>query len=112
MEQLANPAPVSAPPRRRLPIGAEIIDARTHVRVSAPAASRAEVACSSSARGADPGSGQGREHDGTNAPDTLQLTPEPGGYFSGWIDARAGDRYWFRLDDGQARYPDPASRYQ
>jgi maltooligosyltrehalose trehalohydrolase len=63
-----------------------------HVRVWAPAASRVDVELSSG---------------------TATLAPEGGrGYFSGWIDARGGDRYHLRLDSGDALYPDPASRYQ
>jgi maltooligosyltrehalose trehalohydrolase len=40
------------------------------------------------------------------------LTPEDNGYFSGIIpQLKAGDLYWYRLDDGQ-QYPDPCSRFQ
>jgi maltooligosyltrehalose trehalohydrolase len=46
------------------------------------------------------------------ASSTLALMPEAAGYFSGWTDARAGDRYQFRLDGAAECYPDPASRYQ
>jgi maltooligosyltrehalose trehalohydrolase len=43
---------------------------------------------------------------------STQLESEQGGYFSGYVDnARAGDRYRFRLGDGEV-YPDPASRFQ
>lgn len=42
----------------------------------------------------------------------LPLTAEGNGYFSGRVpQARDGDRYRYRLD-GQAAFPDPASRYQ
>ena len=34
------------------------------------------------------------------------------GYFSGAIDARAGDRYQFKIDGDERLYPDPASRFQ
>jgi maltooligosyltrehalose trehalohydrolase len=79
--------------RRRLPVGAEVIDSRTvHVRVWAPAATRVRVVLDS-------------------GPDT-SLTRENDGYFSGTIDASAGDRYRFRLDDDERPYPDPASRFQ
>ena len=40
------------------------------------------------------------------------LAREEGGYFSGTIDATAGDRYTFKLDDDERLYPDPASRFQ
>lgn len=40
------------------------------------------------------------------------LAREENGYFSSFVgDIRAGSRYRFRLDDGEA-YPDPASRFQ
>jgi maltooligosyltrehalose trehalohydrolase len=43
----------------------------------------------------------------------VPLASEPGGYFSGFHPhGKAGDLYWFRLDDDAARYPDPASRFQ
>ena len=81
------------PFRRRLPIGAEPIDAgRTHVRVWAPRATRVEVVLVS----------------GT----TTALDRESHGYFSGLVNARAGDRYRFRLDGRDRLFPDPASRYQ
>src|SRR5207249_10562675 len=35
-----------------------------------------------------------------------------GEYFSGIVDARAGDRYQFRLNGEEPVYPDPASRFQ
>src|SRR5262249_36992539 len=41
------------------------------------------------------------------------LEPEPGGYFSGFVAGLYdGTRYRFRLDDGAALFPDPASRFQ
>ncbi len=40
------------------------------------------------------------------------LAPEDGGYFSGTVpEARAGSRYRYRLDGGDA-FPDPCSRWQ
>ena len=44
---------------------------------------------------------------------TLQLDPEPDGYFSA-IDREglADDQYRYRLDGDQQLYPDPASRFQ
>ncbi len=40
------------------------------------------------------------------------VTPEPNGYFSGFVaDAAAGARYKYRLDGGEPG-PDPASRFQ
>src|SRR5262245_14262497 len=42
----------------------------------------------------------------------VPLDREVGGYFSGFVpEARAGNRYRFRLDAGGA-FPDPASRFQ
>src|SRR5581483_11765110 len=81
----------SAP--RRFPVGAEYLgDARTHLRVWAPAASRVDVVL-------DGGAG-------------TPLAAEPGGYFSGLIDAKPGDRYQFRLDTTDTLLPVPASRFQ
>jgi maltooligosyltrehalose trehalohydrolase len=62
------------------------------MRVWAPAATRVEVVVESAGRTA--------------------LAAEDGGYFSGIVNAGAGARYQFRLDDGEHTYPDPASRFQ
>src|SRR5580765_5342405 len=79
--------------RRRLPVGAEVIDSRTaHVRVWAPLATRVRVVLD--------GGGE------------FPLTREADGYFSGTIDAAVGGRYRFRLNDDERAYPDPASRFQ
>jgi len=95
-DSAATPSVSLSPPsafRRRLPIGAEIVDAQTvHVRVWAPRVTRASVV----------------KINGQLAP----LTREDGGYFSGTIAAAAGDRYRFKLDDDEQLYPDPASRFQ
>lgn len=77
---------------RRYPIGAEITADGTHFRVWAPKRKRVEVVL---------------EGGGAS-----ELTGEPGGYFSGIVaEARAGSRYRFRLDGGDA-FPDPVSRFQ
>src|SRR5580765_6359792 len=79
--------------RRRLPIGAELVDPRTaHIRVWAPAASRVAVVTRRGQRSA--------------------LVREDGGYFSGRIAVAAGDLYQFQIDDDEKPYPDPASRFQ
>lgn len=80
---------------RRLPIGAEYRPGHgTHFRVWGPAARRVHVAF---------------EQAGLPA---AELEPEGDGYFSGLVSAaRPGNRYRFRLDDGEA-FPDPASRWQ
>jgi maltooligosyltrehalose trehalohydrolase len=79
--------------RRRLPIGAELVDPRTaHIRVWAPAATRVAVVTRRGERSA--------------------LVREDGGYFSGRIAAAAGDLYQFQIDDDEKLYPDPASRFQ
>jgi maltooligosyltrehalose trehalohydrolase len=78
-------------PARRLPIGAEYLgDGRTHFRVWAPAAERIDVV--------------GRSE--------TPLAKEHHGYHSGVVDASPGERYRFRIDGGEALYPDPASRFQ
>jgi maltooligosyltrehalose trehalohydrolase len=78
---------------RRYPVGAEVVPSGgVHFRVWAPKRQQVEVVL----------------EDGSIHP----LSPEAGGYFGGWVPtARAGFRYRFRLDQGDA-FPDPASRYQ
>jgi maltooligosyltrehalose trehalohydrolase len=89
-----GPGPVAFLPKRRLPIGAELVEPDlAHFRVWAPAARRVEVVFADGRTG-------------------VSLVAEPDGYFSGAADARAGSRYGFRLDDGEQLYPDPASRFQ
>src|SRR4051794_24881719 len=78
--------------RRRLPIGVELGADAAHVRVWAPDAHAVRIVA---------GGGDG-----------VALSREEDGYFSGAIKAAAGDRYQFILDDGDRRYPDPASRFQ
>ncbi|HWQ55369.1 MAG TPA: malto-oligosyltrehalose trehalohydrolase [Bryobacteraceae bacterium] len=83
--------------KRRYPIGAEPSSAGgVHFRVWAPVRKTVEVVL----------------EDGPGAPDTVALTAEEGGYFSGLAASAAeGTRYRFRLD-GEGLYPDPASRFQ
>lgn len=83
----------TSPYTRRFPIGAEVVDdRRAHLRVWAPRVSRLDVVLVSGA--------------------TTALDREADGYFSGVVDARAGDRYQLRLDDRDRLFPDPASRFQ
>jgi maltooligosyltrehalose trehalohydrolase len=78
--------------RRRLPIGVEPAgNGRVHARVWAAGVRTVEIVVN-------------RE--------TVALAPEGGGYFSGFMDARPGDLYAFRLDGSEKLYPDPASRFQ
>src|SRR6266566_967050 len=83
---------------RRYPIGAEVIgENQTHFRVWAPKARELDVVVER----------------GPNSPRTFHsLTPEPGGYFSGAINAEVGSRYRFRVNNSEMLYPDPASRFQ
>jgi len=76
---------------RRFPVGAEPQGGSTSFRVWAPKRRRVEVLFPSGA--------------------ALELARDSAGYFSGSAPARAGDRYKFRLDGGDA-FPDPASRFQ
>jgi maltooligosyltrehalose trehalohydrolase len=94
MTDLRTPPSTSiAPSKRRLPIGAEPLDAaRTHYRVWAPAATGVTVVLDN----------------GTATP----LEVEGDGYFSGVAAGGAGTRYRFRVDDPTLLYPDPASRFQ
>lgn len=84
---------------RRLSVGAELQPGGgAHVRVWGPACTRVELVSLTSA--ADTG---GR---------SIAMEAESGGYFAAFDpDARAGARYWFRLD-GERLRPDPASRAQ
>jgi maltooligosyltrehalose trehalohydrolase len=91
---LAGPGPLAFLPKRRLPIGAELVERDlAHFRVWAPAATRVEVVFA----------------DGRPA---AALVAEADGYFSGAAGAQAGARYGLRLDGGEKLYPDPASRFQ
>jgi maltooligosyltrehalose trehalohydrolase len=84
----------AAAPMRHLPIGAEPQpDGDVHFRVWAPRCTEVAVEI----EGLEPAA----------------LQSEPDGYFSLWsVPARAGMRYRFRLDRGEAALPDPASRLQ
>jgi maltooligosyltrehalose trehalohydrolase len=76
-----------------MPVGAEVVDRNhSHVRVWATKARRVEVV----------------REGGESTP----LDAEDGGYFSGVVPMGAGARYRFRLDGGEALFPDPASRFQ
>src|SRR5215831_21401094 len=79
---------------RRLPVGAEPqAGGGVHFRLWAPAAREVAV-----------------EVEGHAA---RELSPEPGGYFSGLVEPiGAGARYRFRLDRSKTPLPDPASRSQ
>ena len=76
---------------RRLPIGAELSEDGVQFRVWAPRHSAVSVVLETG------------EH---------PLRAEPHGYFARTVaQAKAGDRYRFRLGQGEA-FPDPASRFQ
>jgi maltooligosyltrehalose trehalohydrolase len=95
-----NPDPVGGSTGLHMPmeIGAVPEDGRTRFRVWAPDHSRVEVVIST-----------GR----AAALSPYQLTRGPDGYFTGSVrDVVPGDRYGYRLDNGDKVYPDPASRYQ
>src|SRR5687767_1184270 len=87
---------------RRLTVGAELQPGGgAHVRVWAPACRRVDLVIPDTSR-------------------MLPMEPEPDGHFRVFDDqARAGGRYWFRLDGDSAQpgtgdrlRPDPASRFQ
>jgi maltooligosyltrehalose trehalohydrolase len=89
-EHLVSP---KTAPVRRLPIGAEPLSGGVHFRVWAPRCREVVV-----------------EIEGL---ESAALQSEPDGYFSLWSrPARVGMRYRFRLDQGEAALPDPASRFQ
>ena len=84
--------------KRRYPIGAEVVgENETHFRLWAPKARELDVVL---------------EHSPSLERTFHSLTPEPGGYFSGAINAGVGTRYRFRVNGGEIFYPDPASRFQ
>jgi maltooligosyltrehalose trehalohydrolase len=86
-------------PRRRLPVGAEVLPGGgVHFRVWAPLRRKVEVVLEAS--------------QGLRAPQKFELEEEPDGYFSGAVEqAGAGALYRLRLD-GEDSFPDPASRFQ
>ncbi len=80
--------------QRLLPVGAEYHSGiGVHVRVWAPRRNTISIV-----------------FDGNRS---VGLVNEPNGYFSALIEeAKPGDLYQFRLDDGETLFPDPVSRYQ
>lgn len=87
-------------PSRRLPIGAEPqASGGTHFRVWAPKRRKVQVVLMA--------------RDSHQERAAIPLNSEANGYFSRLVsDAVVGDRYGYRLDDDDQRYPDPASRFQ
>jgi len=84
--------------KRRYPIGAEPIRPdQTHFRVWAPKAQHVDLVLEENAAG-------------DSQRTFYALAAEKGGYFSGSVNAGAGARYWFRVNNNL--YPDPASRFQ
>ncbi len=91
---ISNPSATSASAHRRLPIGAEPIGpARVHFRLWAPAGQSVDLVLDGGAR-------------------VVPMAREEGGYWSVAAEARAGDRYAFRVNGDEKAYPDPASRFQ
>ena len=88
----------AATPRKRLPIGAEVLgDSEVHFRVWAPRSREVEVVIDGPARGQA----------------VIRLDAEADGYFSiRTAQAKAGDLYRYRLDGSATAIPDPASRFQ
>src|SRR4051812_46923547 len=84
--------------KRRLTVGAELQpDGGADVRVWAPARQRVDLVVLA---------------DDDRPARTLPMAREADGHFNvADPDARAGGRYWFRLDDDRL-VPDPASRFQ
>jgi maltooligosyltrehalose trehalohydrolase len=82
--------------KRRLPIGAEMLEEGVHFRVWAPLANTLEVVLEGSEKG-----------------DIFSLQQEGQGYFSGLVQqAKVGSLYRFKLNGEDALYSDPASRFQ
>ncbi len=78
--------------KRRLSIGAEMIDDELHFRVWAPKRKRVEVLLQSGKK--------------------FALSAESGGYFSGSIKKKEGEILYRYLLDEEDSFPDPASRFQ
>ncbi len=87
----------------KLSVGAEVLsDGGVRFRVWASGCKKVEVVVENKTE-----SGPGR------LPLAVELEPEAGGYFSGFLpEAGAGALYRYRLDSGDDLYPDPASRFQ
>ncbi len=88
---------------RKLPVGAEIIPGKgAHFRVWAPEHQRIDVVFSRYT-GDKP----------TPRQTSFELTADGSGYFSGLADfAKAGDFYFYRIDNQKETFPDPVSRFQ
>jgi maltooligosyltrehalose trehalohydrolase len=88
-------ASVVVAPRRRMPVGAEVVPGGVHFRVWAPKHASVEVVLE-------------------NEAGAFALKPEDDGYFAGLVgEAKAGTRYRFRLGGGGGKlWPDPVSRFQ
>jgi maltooligosyltrehalose trehalohydrolase len=86
--------------QRRYPIGTELISPdQTHFRVWAPKAQRIDLVFE-----------EGAAKDSSRT--FQELEAERDGYFSGSANAATGARYWFRVNNSENLYPDPASRFQ
>jgi maltooligosyltrehalose trehalohydrolase len=80
---------------RRLPVGAECVDAGVDFRLWAPRCREVDLVLETGGRKA------------------LSMRPEAGGYFHLYVpDVDAGALYRFRLDRAEPLYPDPLSRSQ
>src|SRR5262245_61077502 len=94
------PAPTAPPvrprpaPKRRRPVGAEVLDPEsTHFRVWAPRSRAVEVVLEPSGQ-------------------SFSLSGEVNGYHSALLPVKAGALYRYRLDAADQLLPDPASRFQ
>ncbi len=82
--------------KRKLPVGAEVLNGGVHFRVWADKIKNVKVVIEENS--------DRREFD---------LVSEDNGYHSAFIsEASEGMNYYFRLDDDEKFYPDPASRFQ
>jgi maltooligosyltrehalose trehalohydrolase len=89
-----------AEPKRRLPVGAEVVAGGVHFRVWAPRRRRVEVALVE------------RRSGGDEETQFAPLAEDGDGYFSGIVrEAHDGSLYRYRLDGGSS-FPDPAARSQ
>ncbi len=106
------PAPL---PKRRFPIGAEMIPEGVHFRLWAPAAAYVDLALEPPSPSSDSPQ-DSLDSQLSQTPQLFPLTKEnEAGYFSTLIpfpQAQEGSLYRFRLNQQPPLYPDPASRFQ
>src|SRR4029079_9367354 len=98
-----RPAPGNTPPimNASFPLGAVVVEGGVRFRVWAPDHRTVDVVLER----------EGSERGGVRARENVTERASAGCFSGSVRDARAGDRYRYRLDGGEA-LPDPVSRFQ